>query len=441
MAVKKSLSIVLAGALASVTVHAGEASAPPAKPAATAPAAAPAAPASASLFPTGDAPAAAKVSVPLVRVVLRLPEKAVWATMRSGSLCLGDRPYQWTGAQRDLPPPVFRTAFAKALKPYDMTVPGEQDSLFETKSGIEDLVVGAVITDLSISGCLPRAGFNDQSTIHGDARMTVEWQVYSTLRKSIVYTGHSSGTFSQHENGPGGINGLLAGAFGDAATSLAHEAAFRQAFMAGALAPGQTVRPNAQTSIDLNGARKATNRPISEAVASVVMVNAGASLGSGFVVSDDGYVITDQHVVGDAKAVTIRWSDGIETTGAVIRGDKVRDVAIIKTSARGRAPLRLRREPLSVGDAVFAIGAPLDQKFQSTVTRGVLSAFRTFEGLNFLQSDAAVNHGSSGGPLLDDKGAVVGITESGFSIQGAPEGINLFIPIGDALDFLSAEPK
>jgi S1-C subfamily serine protease len=139
--------------------------------------------------------------------------------------------------------------------------------------------------------------------------------------------------------------------------------------------------------------------------------------------------------------VKVRWSDGIEGLGEVVRTDKVRDVALIKTDPRGREPIRLRRGALQPGDTVFAIGAPLGDKFQSTVTRGVISAYRTFEGVSFIQSDVSVNPGSSGGPLLDDKGAVVGLTESGYQAAGAPTGINLFVPIGDALDFLNAQPQ
>ena len=93
------------------------------------------------------------------------------------------------------------------------------------------------------------------------------------------------------------------------------------------------------------------------------------------------------------------------------------------------------------GDTVYAIGSPLGAPFQSTVTRGVVSAYRTFDGLNFIQSDVTVNPGSSGGPLLDDKGEVVATTEGLIRVAGAPTNINLFIPLSDALDFLGAKPK
>ncbi|HZZ36624.1 MAG TPA: trypsin-like peptidase domain-containing protein, partial [Caulobacteraceae bacterium] len=85
-----------------------------------------------------------------------------------------------------------------------------------------------------------------------------------------------------------------------------------------------------------------------------------------------------------------------------------------------------------------AIGAPTDKAFEGTVTRGIVSAHRTFSGLAFIQSDVAVTHGNSGGPLVDEHGAVIALTDIGWQPDGVPIGINLFTPVGDALDFLNA---
>jgi serine protease Do len=165
------------------------------------------------------------------------------------------------------------------------------------------------------------------------------------------------------------------------------------------------IKPASTASvIHLAGAKQAKAVPLGDAVGSVVMISAGPTHGSGFLVSADGLLMTDRHVVGDAQYVKVRWSDGAEDLGEVMRTDKVRDVALVKTDAHGRQPLALRRESLKPGDTVFAIGTPLSEKFQRTMTRGIVSAYRTFEGLNFIQSDVTVSPGSSGGPLLDEKG-------------------------------------
>ena len=159
--------------------------------------------------------------------------------------------------------------------------------------------------------------------------------------------------------------------------------------------------------------------------------------GSGFLVSDDGYLLTNHHVVGTAKVVKVKWSDGTESVGQVLRSDPRRDVAVIKTEPGGRPALILRHTEAQQGETVFAIGSPLGDRFQNTMSKGIVSALRNQQGQSYIQSDVMVNHGSSGGPLLDETGHVIGLTASGQVINGSPVGINFFIPIDDALKTLN----
>lgn len=213
-----------------------------------------------------------------------------------------------------------------------------------------------------------------------------------------------------------------------------------KAFTAGFQMPGQ------QSPIALSGSLKAGSRKIADATGSVVTIMNDIGNGSGFLVSSDGYVLTDAHVVGDDKQARIRWPDGIVTLGEVVRVSKKRDVAILKTNPRDRMPLALRRGPVSPGERVYAIGSPKNQSYEGTVTSGIISADRTVDGLRYVQSDVMVSHGSSGGPLLNEKGEVIGLTDLGFSNEGPAgtqeaAGLNLFTPIGDAMDFLALEQK
>jgi serine protease Do len=173
----------------------------------------------------------------------------------------------------------------------------------------------------------------------------------------------------------------------------------------------------------------------------VVAILNSAGSGSGILVSSDGCILTNAHVVGDDKDVRVRWSDGLETLAHVERVSKNRDVAIIKTNPRDRSPLALKRGPVTPGERVYAIGAPNGMKYQGTVSSGVISADRVFDGLRYIQSDTAISPGSSGGALLDEQGAVIGVTVAFVKNGGLPAGLNLFIPIGDAMDFLALEQK
>jgi S1-C subfamily serine protease len=177
---------------------------------------------------------------------------------------------------------------------------------------------------------------------------------------------------------------------------------------------------------------------LKDAADGAVTVFAGEGMGSGVLISADGYILTNHHVASAGK-VRVRWPDHSESVGQVVRSDSRRDVALIKVDAPKGRPLAVRHGPVDLGETVYAIGTPLDQNLQNTVTRGVVSGLRTLEGESFIQSDTPVTHGNSGGPLLDAKGAVVGLSDLGAD-PALGSSINFFIPIDEALKVLALRP-
>ncbi|MDA0224890.1 MAG: DegQ family serine endoprotease [Proteobacteria bacterium] len=161
------------------------------------------------------------------------------------------------------------------------------------------------------------------------------------------------------------------------------------------------------------------------------------SLGSGFIISADGYILTNAHVVDGAEEITVRFTDKREFKAKVIGADKRTDVALIKVEAEGLPAVRFG-DPgkLKVGEWVVAIGSPFG--FENTVTAGIVSAKgRSLPQENFvpfIQTDVAINPGNSGGPLFDMKGQVVGINSQIYSRTGGFMGLSFAIPIDVALD-------
>jgi serine protease Do len=158
--------------------------------------------------------------------------------------------------------------------------------------------------------------------------------------------------------------------------------------------------------------------------------------GSGFIVSADGLILTNAHVVREAKEVTVKLSDRREFSAKVLGADPVTDVAVLRIDARHLPYVRLGDpRQLEVGDPVLAIGAPYG--FEQTATSGIVSAKgRSLPGdavVPFIQTDAAVNPGNSGGPLFDGSGAVVGINAQIYSQSGGFQGLSFAIPIDVAL--------
>ena len=157
------------------------------------------------------------------------------------------------------------------------------------------------------------------------------------------------------------------------------------------------------------------------------------SLGSGVVVSSNGYVLTNNHVIQEADEIQVLLSDGRNTAAAVVGTDPETDLAVLRVGLHGLPTATFgHSQALRVGDVVLAIGNPFG--IGQTVTQGIVSAtgrsqlgLATFE--NFIQTDAAINPGNSGGALINTRGEVVGINTAIFSRTGGSLGIGFAIPI------------
>lgn len=156
------------------------------------------------------------------------------------------------------------------------------------------------------------------------------------------------------------------------------------------------------------------------------------SLGSGFIYSADGYIVTNRHVVNDADAVKVKLSDGRELDAKVVGSDERTDIALLKVNATGLPVLKMgSSQDLEVGEWVLAIGSPFG--FDHSATAGIVSAKqRSLPDENyvpFIQTDVAINPGNSGGPLFNIDGEVVGINSQIYSRSGGFMGVSFAIPI------------
>lgn len=161
------------------------------------------------------------------------------------------------------------------------------------------------------------------------------------------------------------------------------------------------------------------------------------SLGSGFIISSDGYILTNAHVIRDAAEVVVKLNDKREFTAKIIGADARTDVALLKIEANGLPKVTMGNpDMLKVGEWVVAIGSPFG--LESTLTAGVVSAKgRALPQENFvpfIQTDVAINPGNSGGPLFNLKGEVVGINSQIYSRTGGYMGLSFAIPIDVAMD-------
>ena len=173
-------------------------------------------------------------------------------------------------------------------------------------------------------------------------------------------------------------------------------------------------------SVDENGQRK----------------SGGEALGSGFIISQDGYILTNNHVVDGATSVSVKLTDGREFHARVIGKDKTTDVAVVKIDATNLPTVKIGNPDNSkVGEWVVAIGSPYG--FDSTVTSGIISAksrsMSDDSPIPFIQTDVPVNPGNSGGPLFNLNGEVIGINSMIYSRTGGFQGLSFAIPIDAAM--------
>ncbi|GAA4648371.1 serine protease MucD [Kistimonas scapharcae] len=161
------------------------------------------------------------------------------------------------------------------------------------------------------------------------------------------------------------------------------------------------------------------------------------SLGSGFIISDDGYILTNNHVVEGADEILVRLNDRSEFKAKLVGADKRSDLALLKVDAKRLPAIRLGdSDELKPGQWVFAIGSPFG--FEYSVTKGIISALNrslpTESYVPFIQTDVPINPGNSGGPLLNMDGEVIGINSQIFTRSGGFMGLSFAIPIDDAMD-------
>jgi S1-C subfamily serine protease len=387
-------------------------------------------------------PAGAEPTSPLEfrKFVIKPAHERVIGAVQQGRGCSARAPLTWTSGRDGALGAALGELLLEEVSAAGYTVVGRSDELFEDPHGEKaEYVVAGVIRDIRANVCYasPRRKLGT-----AEASLAVDWQVYSHRSKRVELKATTAGSArladQQQEAGPEAVTR----AFVSAARNLLADQRFHD-LLANA-GPDRTPRPADPIPVAWETPPRRAPESVESAVADsrmgVVTVFAGDALGSGFVISPDGYLLTGQHVVGGSRHVRVKFVTGREVSGEVVRSDRRRDVALIKLESDVYKCLPLGESSrVQPGADVFAIGTPLAESFGQTVTRGVVSGYGEEDGLRILRSDVSVHRGNSGGPLLDRAGVVVGLSVSGFMLmpEGVGVGLNAFVPIEEALDALA----
>jgi serine protease Do len=275
----------------------------------------------------------------------------------------------------------------------------------------------------------------DVGTSHGACE--VKWSLFDKKKRKVVLETTSIGIGEGPETSRKHYDEM----FANAAKNLSMDEDFITVILSGE-APEEYVEEDeiedavfvelVELPDDLNGS-ELIQRCIQSTVSIVRADNRG---GSGVVVSADGYILTNQHVVGAEKHVEVIFNSGLKLHATTVRVSDEYDVALLKIdmgagfSALPMALLDQHQKP-SVGDDVFAIGTPLTLELGQSVTRGVISGKRVLDDVRHIQTDMKVNRGNSGGPLINQNGEVIGLMSWKVSGEGV-EGLSFAVPIKEA---------
>ncbi|GAO41400.1 S1C family serine protease [Flavihumibacter petaseus] len=301
------------------------------------------------------------------------------------------------------------------------------NSLFNNKSDAPDLAVGGEILWVSTE----TAGRGFQASI------LVHWSVYSMAKETVVYEVTTGGFSDSRKRGT--VVDEMTQAVKDAINGLIYDAKFQDLAIKKSEAVAAT--PKDAIVVGKVPVKKYDNYSalIKESLGSVVTVKTNFGIGSGFIVSTDGYILTNDHVINSAEKIEVIFDNGFSFEAKLVRTNESKDVAVIKISGNGFKPLPINpaTELATTGSEVFAIGTPENIKLGQTVTKGIISGKREIEEKVFLQTDVAINSGNSGGPLINSStGEVIGIVAAKIKAKGV-EGLGFAIPMADALKALN----
>ena len=339
----------------------------------------------------------------------------------------------------------FGEIFYETLSNRNFNVAGDPRDLFGQQDAVAaaEYRIGAVITDIRGNACHAHHWWDGKPLrqYSGEMYVNVEWTVYSNRQRRQIFKTTTEGYYKLVKPKRTGLILMVHEAFARAAENLTADKMFiniairKETGVADQSDPGPAL---------FFKAPKTRTKPIEDDIQTllpaVVTVRVGASHGSGFSISRDGQVLTNAHVVGAAKQVTVVLSNGVEISGTVERLNKARDVALIKVPLRMPNALPIRAAPSQTLERAFAIGSPLDEALKSTVTSGIVSGIRKMKPDNqlLIQADVPISPGNSGGPLLDRYGNVIGISTLTFS-RDKGQNLNGFIPIAEALKSLNLQ--
>lgn len=319
--------------------------------------------------------------------------------------------------------PEFNKPVIKKLNDYGFNVSGDDEDVFEQKNKTSDLAVAAEIVYYTKE---------TRGTPGYKISVAVRWTVYDVFRQENIckiITGGYSNTGQKLTEKEALINALL-----DASSGFIVSKEIQKAMSGN----NELVKSRIKSiSIVPVPVTVGNENYIQNAIQSAVTIQSKAGHGSGFLISTDGYIITNYHVIKDSTDLQAIFQNELVLPLQIISYDAKTDVALCKVPGKGYKPMAIDTSNVlkKIGIDVVTIGTPEDVRFGQTVTKGIISGVREINENVLIQTDVSINSGNSGGMLINKNGEVIGIIVSKIKKEGT-EGLGFAIPVNSAFKAL-----
>lgn len=307
------------------------------------------------------------------------------------------------------------------------------------KLGQHHFLMGSSAADYVLSGEITHYVIDRKGTPGYRISLAIKWSLRDLASNTVIYT-------------------AITGGYSNARIRMSEKSAFRLALedAIGGVITDETIRQlmygsanaaygshvSSEISIPAVPASSGVESAIERAIAASVTIKTKEGHGSGFLISADGYILTSFHVIRDSSDLQAVFQNELSLPLHVVSYDPKMDVALCKIPGKGYKPLELDTAAIvkKVGRDVVAVGTPKDLVLGQTVTKGIVSGIRKIEDNLYIQTDATLNAGNSGGLLMNANGGVIGIVCAKVKGEGV-EGLGFAVPIGQALNVLRIRIK
>ena len=369
-------------------------------------------------------------------VLFRIPSGTLLGEVRIGNRVTDEM--RWTRAKSQTTE--FNVAITDRLREHGYQMKDASDAIFHPRRAVKTRYeMAAVLHRVELDFEYERSTRTGNAPVGvGEATVRVEVQLHDAVLKETVYSGSFIGHGKDEGRKPTPIVPAVVDAVAQATTDPDFVSLVSKDI--GGVGDPRDTREVAIVTACAPEDSLTLPADLPRVLESVVEIQIGRSIGSGVIVSPDGYLLTAAHVIGDADEAWVRTTRGPQLPATVIRSDSRHDVALLRVEGREHSCSAVRgtESDLELGRGVFGINVSVGDRGIPTVTRGVVSGYADLQSRRLIQTDVAANPGSSGGPLIDDEGRVVGITVEKIVGEGF-EGLVFAVPARTALDELGIE--